>query len=106
MLDRLKTYELIKASHGVVNLESFILIEASLLEKPVIFWGHENLPADFYNREENVNQKMRLDLDMSSTLEHPEFKPKQAEVVSQYLFDGNNTSRVVNFLRRSQWGPA
>ena len=96
--DRDYVYRLIKASQGVVIVESLLILEASLLGKPAIFWGHELLPRDIYNKPENVNQIHRLPIEMSSGFDHPEYKPMQAIMAGKYLFDGLNTHRVVTFL--------
>jgi hypothetical protein len=97
--DRNYVYKLIKASRGVVIIESFLIMEASFLEKPAIFWAHDLLPRDLYNKPENVNQIHRLPVEMSSTFENPEYKPMQKVMVDKYLFDGQNTQRVVTFLK-------
>jgi len=99
MYDLFKTYEIMKESSGVVCLESFMSVEASLLGKPVIFHGYGSIPNDFYGRDENVNQKMRAPYEMSSTLNDPRFTDKQKEIASYYLFDGKNTERTVNKLK-------
>ena len=99
-LDRDYVYKVIKASRGVVIVESFLIMEASFLGKPAIFWGHEFLPQNLYNKPENVNQIYRLPIEMSSTFEKPEYKPKQLEMTQKYWFDGKNTERVVTFLKQ------
>lgn len=96
--DRLQTYELIKASSGVVAVESFMLIEASLIGKPVVFYGKDDLLPGFYEREENVNQEKRLTTEMSSSLNNLSYTKGQEEIASLYLFDGKNTDRAYNTL--------
>ncbi len=96
--DQLKTYELIKASSGVVAVESFMLIEASLMGKPVVFYGRDQLIPDFYDREENFNQDKRLLPEMSSSIHNLVYTKAQDEVCSWYLFDGKNTKRTHDAL--------
>lgn len=96
------TYKLIKASQGVICLESFLAVEATLLEKPVIFFGHNLIPPEYYQREEHKGvAKHRLPLAMSSTLDKPQFTPYQQALSSWYAFDNQNTARVTNFLNTS-----
>ena len=94
-----KTYRIMKASSGVVCVESFFSIEATLLGKPVIFYGYQDIPGGFYNKDENINQNLRAPFEMSSSLAHPKFTEKQKEIADMYLFDGKNTERVVTFLK-------
>ncbi len=96
--DQFQTYELIKASSGVVAVESFMLIEASLLGKPVVFYGKDGLVSDFYAREENFNQEKRLLPEMSSSIHNLAYTKAQEEVCSWYLFDGKNTKRTHDAL--------
>lgn len=97
--DRFHTYELIKASEGIICVESFMAIEASFLGKPVVQWGKEDLPPDWYQRDENINQIYRTPQEMMSDLKNPVFKEKQQEIADLYLCDGKNTERVVAFLK-------
>lgn len=92
-------YKVIKASKGVVCLESFLSVEASLLGKPVIFHGHDSLNSDFYNKSENINQIERAPLGMSSSLGDPHYKDEQKNIADMYQFDGKSTYRVVTFLK-------
>jgi hypothetical protein len=92
-------YKLIKASKGIVCIESFLSIEASLMNKPVIFHGHDSLTSDFYNKEENINQIERAPLGMSSSLGDPHFKQEQQTIANLYRCDGKSTCRVVTFLK-------
>lgn len=94
-----KTYKIMKASSGVVCIESFFSIEASLLGKPVIYLGLNDIPGDFYSKDENINQTHRAPRDMSSSLQKPIYTEKQKEIAGYYLFDGQNTARVVNKLK-------
>lgn len=100
-LDRFRTYELIKASSGVVCNGSFMSIEASLMEKPVILYKDEVIPQDVYARVEyaQVNQNFRSPISISSPIYHPQYLEAQKQLANQYLLDGKNTDRVVNFLR-------
>lgn len=97
--DRFSTYEMIKASAGVACVESFLSTETSLLEKPVVFWGREKLPQDFYQRDFNINQVYRAPAEMSSSLTDLRYMPQQREIAEMYLCDGNNTKRTVNILK-------
>jgi len=99
MTDLNYIYKLINGSRGVICDESFLAIETSLLNKPVIFYGHNELPTDFYEREENVNQIQRLPIEMSSSLSNPTVTTKQLEICQSYPCDGKNTSRVIKFLK-------
>ncbi len=97
--DPFYTYRLIKNATAVVCLESFIAIEASLLGKPVIFYGHELLENNFYGREDNPNQTERLPIEMSSGFFEYVVNAKQEAIAANYLCDGQNTKRVVKFLK-------
>lgn len=96
--DPLYTYRTIKNSAGVLALESFMLVEASLLGVPVIMFAQEHMDSSFYNREENSRQKERLPANISSEIDSPQFKPAQKVLADRYLCDGQNTKRVIDFL--------
>ncbi|MCG3204060.1 MAG: hypothetical protein KCHDKBKB_00763 [Elusimicrobia bacterium] len=96
--DPLYTYRMIQSSSGVLAVESFITVETSLLEKPIIFFGIDQMDSSFYNREENSRQKDRLDPNMSSTIDSPIFTDAQRKISERYLCDGQNTKRVVEYL--------
>ena len=92
-------YKVIKASSGIVCVESFLSVETSLMDKPVIFHGRNDIPPDFYNRDENINQIERAPIGMSSSLGNAYLKEEQRQIASLYQCDGKNTQRVVTFLK-------
>ena len=96
--DILNTYELIKASSGVVCLESFLGVEASLMHKPIVLYGYQELDPSFWGKDENINQRERLPFETSSWFNDLRFKDQQKVFEETFLFDGGNTKRVVDFI--------
>lgn len=97
--DPLRTYQLMKASSGVINLESFLSIEATLLEKPVIFYAYKLLPDNYFESTDRIGYShRRLPKGMGSAVNNPQFTAMQKKVASWYNFDGKNTDRVVELL--------
>ena len=96
--DRFNTYEWIKASSAVIAIESFFLVDATLMNKPIIMWGKESIPMDWWKSRQNIMQSERLSDGLSSAFGNLVFTDKQRELQDQYLCDGHNTERVVKFL--------
>jgi len=88
-----ETYKLVAASQGVITPSSFLAIEATIMKKPVIFYG--DVHPDEYARQAGQKQELRLPRDMSSSLVKPEFTSKQAEIRSSYKFGKESTDKII-----------
>lgn len=91
--DPYDTYKLVMASHGLVTASSFLGIEATLMDKPVILMG--DLMEEEYQRQEWQHQRERLPRDISSTLAKPEITSKQKEVKNWYKYDDTSLDNVI-----------
>ncbi len=97
------TYELINASQAVVLTSSFMVVEASILRKPVILYCHEDAPRiNQIHPELEAFIPMFEDYDpkkISSTFDNLAFNNEQLRLTGDYLYDGMNTKRVVDLIR-------
>lgn len=96
------TYEIINASEGIITASSFMMVEASILRKPVIIYGYgEEIPAWGLIPELSVYRTIPPDFDpkkLSSTFDNLEFKDYQLEMIRDYLHDGKNSQRVAGVI--------
>lgn len=96
--NRFSTYRLIKAAQAVICVDSFMAIEASLLNIPVVTFGRNLIPKSYYRFEDRHKSPERIPDGFGSPLNHPHLTPTQKEVASWYTLDGKSTARVVKFL--------
>lgn len=88
-----ETYKLVAASRGVITPSSFLAIEATIMEKPVILFG--DVHQDEYNRQEKQRQRERLPREMSSHINNPGFNLTQEKIRNSYKFDKGCIDRVI-----------
>lgn len=102
------TYELINASQGVITHipPSFMVVEASILKKPVFCYGElprtasENIGWRLKYLEKSLPLlKERIDPSkITSTFDKPAFNKYQQTLADEFLHDGKNSQRVAEVI--------
>jgi hypothetical protein len=103
------TYELINASKGIVTpfQASFMIVEASILQKPVICFGDMMLTSEIAPEIKPLEEIKKCDITrITSSSEKYAFNAYQQELIDAFPHDGKNSERVVHLIEELLAGNA